>query len=84
VWGLVEWFPPPRLSGRSAYSEQTFAGTHGNVRGAPTAAIPAIVKRGPDPKRTLDTGSAGLAIGGAYLAVAAGVDHLVAEFGVAR
>jgi hypothetical protein len=51
---------------------------------APTAAIPAIVKRGPDPKRTLDTGSAGLAIGGAYLAVAAGVDHLVAEFGVAR
>jgi hypothetical protein len=29
-------------------------------------------------------GSAGLAVGGAYLAVATGVDHLVAEFGVAR
>jgi hypothetical protein len=50
----------------------------------PTAAIPAIVKRGPDPKGTLGTGSAGLAVGGAYLAVAAGVDHLVAEFRVAR
>jgi hypothetical protein len=42
-----------------------------------------IVKRGTDPKGTLGTGSAGLAVGGAYLAVAAGVDHLVAEFGVA-
>ena len=28
--------------------------------------------------------SAGLAIGGAYFAVATGVDHLVDEFGVAR
>src|SRR5580693_3863210 len=37
-----------------------------------------------DPKGTLGTGSAGLAVGGAYLAVAAGVDHLVAEFGVGR
>ncbi len=37
-----------------------------------------------DPKGTLGTGSAGLAVGGAYLAVAAGIDHLVAELGVAR
>ena len=34
--------------------------------------------------RFAGTGSAGLAVGGAYLAVAAGVDHLVDEFGVAR
>ena len=50
----------------------------------PTAAIPAIVKRGPDPKGTLGTGSVGLAVGGVYLAVATGVDHLEDEFGVAR
>jgi len=37
-----------------------------------------------NPKGTLGTGSAGLAVGGAYLAVAAGIDHLVAELGVAR
>src|SRR5438132_55436 len=37
-----------------------------------------------DPKGTLGTGSAGLAVGGAYLAVAAGIDHPVAELGVAR
>jgi hypothetical protein len=37
-----------------------------------------------DPKGTLGTGSAGLAVGGPYLAVAAGIDHLVAELGVAR
>jgi hypothetical protein len=46
-------------------------------------AIPAIIKRGPDPNGTLGTGSAGLAVGRAYLAVATGVDHLVDEFGVA-
>jgi len=43
-----------------------------------------LFSHGLDPKGTLGTGSAGLAVGGAYLAVAAGVDHLVAEFGVAR
>ena len=37
-----------------------------------------------DPKGTLGTGSAGLAVGGAYLAVAAGIDHLVAELRIAR
>ena len=37
-----------------------------------------------DPKGTLGTGSADLAIGGTYLAVSTGVDHLVDEFGVAR
>jgi hypothetical protein len=34
------------------------------------------VKRGTDAKRTLGTGSAGLAVGGAYLAVAAGVEKI--------
>ena len=43
-----------------------------------------IWRTGIHPKGTLSTGSAGLAVGGAYLAVAAGVDHLVTEFGVAR
>jgi hypothetical protein len=51
---------------------------------APIPAIPAIVKRGPDPKGTLGTGSVGLAVGSVYLAVATGVDHLEDEFGVAR
>ena len=51
---------------------------------APLAAISTIMKRGADPKRTLGTGSAGLAVGSAYLAVATGVDHLVDELGVAR
>jgi len=41
-------------------------------------------KRGPDPNGTLGTGSAGLAVGGAYLSVATGLDHLADEFGVAR
>jgi hypothetical protein len=41
-------------------------------------------KRGPDPNGTLGAGSAGLAVGGAYLAVATGDDHLVDELGVAR
>ena len=45
--------------------------------------FPAIIKRNPDPKGTLGAGSAGLAVGGAYLAVATGADHLVDEFGVA-
>jgi hypothetical protein len=45
--------------------------------------FPQSSNEGADPKGTLGTGSAGLAIGGAYLAVATGVDHLGDEFGVA-
>ena len=64
--------------------EGIFAATRGNDELAPKGAIPAIIKRGADPKGTPGTGSAGLAVGVAYLAVATGVDHLVDEFGVAR
>jgi hypothetical protein len=39
---------------------------------------------GPEPERDRRTRSTCLAIGGGYLAVATGVDHLVDEFGVAR
>jgi hypothetical protein len=33
--GHFERFPPPRLSGRSAFCEETFAGTCGNEEDAP-------------------------------------------------
>src|SRR6516162_11418794 len=48
------------------------------------AYFPGSSNEGADPKGTLGTGSAGLARGGAYLAVAAGVDHLADEVGIAR
>src|SRR6516165_12765714 len=90
--------PPRRLSVRCRLEEETFAGIRGNGRDAPCAGrrgvrqrrgcrlrpFPGSSNEGADPKETLGTGSAGLAIGGAYLAVAAGVDHPADEVGVAR
>jgi hypothetical protein len=38
--GQEEPFPRPRLSARCRFSQGTFAGTWGNVRDAPLAAIP--------------------------------------------
>src|SRR5215472_5061854 len=46
--------------------------------------FPQSSDEGADPEGALDTGSAGLAEGGTYLAVATGVDHLADELGVAR
>jgi hypothetical protein len=37
--GHFERFPPPRLSGHSAFCEETFAGTCGNEEDAPFPAI---------------------------------------------
>jgi hypothetical protein len=37
--GHEDTFPRPRLSARYVIRQETFAGTHGNVRGAPQAAI---------------------------------------------
>jgi hypothetical protein len=39
--GQEERFPPPRLSARCRFSQETFAGTHGNGRDAPKAVLPA-------------------------------------------
>jgi len=33
--GYEDAFPRPKLSARSRFSQRTFAGTHGNGRGAP-------------------------------------------------
>ena len=44
--GHEDAFSRPRLSARCQCSQRTFAGTHGNGRDAPIAAIPAIVKTG--------------------------------------
>ena len=36
-WGHKEQFSPPALSARYVIRQEIFAGTHGNVRGAPIA-----------------------------------------------
>jgi hypothetical protein len=38
--GHEDPFPPPRLSARYVIRQETFAGTHGNGRDAPIAAVP--------------------------------------------
>ena len=37
--GQDDQFPPPRLSARSAFGKQTFAGTRGNEEDAPIPAV---------------------------------------------
>ena len=77
---------------RATYFRERYRGCHPNLtnstktegaRRRPSCDVE-TGRSGLYPKGTLGTGSAGLAVGGAYLAVAAGVDHLVAEFGIAR
>ena len=80
----------PRLASTDARWESTTLIVHG-LRSERDDGVPSDC--GPFPRSSNGArtrkghsaqGSAGLAVGGAYLAVAAGVDHLVAEFGVAR
>jgi len=40
LWGHEGQFPPPGLSGRYAFSEETFAGRSGNEKDAPFPVIP--------------------------------------------
>jgi hypothetical protein len=50
--GQDDQFPPPRMSARSAFGKQTFAGTRGNEEDAPKAVArrkPANLS-GSDPK----------------------------------
>jgi len=79
-------FPPPSLLGRLPPERVAIflSGRHpkslnDNARWSPAELSTVWTRKGP-----LAQGSAGLAVGGAHLAVATGVDHLVDEFGVAR
>ena len=82
--GREDLFEPPRPSGGCRFGQGKFAEIYRNGRDAPIVAISRGHQTEPGPKGMLGAGSAGLAVGGAYLAVATGVDHLVDEFGVAR
>ena len=50
--GHEEQFSPPTLSARYVIRQETFAGTHGNVRGAPKPAV----------RRTRGTGGRPIAV----------------------
>jgi hypothetical protein len=45
--GHEDTFPRPRLSARYVIRQETFAGTHGNVRGAPIPDLRVTTKLGP-------------------------------------
>jgi hypothetical protein len=71
-WGHECQFAPPRLRGRSAFSEETFAGGCSNEKDAPTSGLPALAterefqSRADDPTarlRMLAYGAAGPAAG---------------------
>jgi len=57
AWGHKERLPPSRLSGCCRFRQETFAGTHGNGRDAPFAAVPADHRK---PGGSLRSGLSGL------------------------